>query len=267
MFKKKLLSAILSASLVAAMLPTGVMASDWNTNGGEATVEGGSYIVEPIIEVELPGDLTFGINPLYLDADEDGDKESTQIVSGQYIITNYSNVDVLVSAKTSLTKGADSKVSILTDTTVDSISGELAATADVKNAFLAIMLPKAAATITDEGVTITTNIVDLATNGDSAADEIGGYVLGTDAGAATEVLFKLTKFDYTTEELAAANVSGFTFDGAVDPNATFVEGDLTVQTVFTLNTLTDDQSSGSYEPLELNSATFDSTIVQVKSGS
>ena len=54
-----------------------------------------AFPVDPVIEVELPGDLAFGINPLSLDADDDGTADD-QIVTSQYMITNYSNVPVLI---------------------------------------------------------------------------------------------------------------------------------------------------------------------------
>ena len=262
MFKKKLLAITLAASLMTAMIPTGVMATEatpaWNTNGGQATVEGGIYSVDPIIEVELPGDLEFGINPLYLDADGDGAAESTQIVSGQYTVINYSNIDVLVTAKTTAT--AADGVTLLSAVAVDDNSGELTAGTDTKNVFLAQMLPTEAATVNEDGT------VKLNTTALSVADGVESTMAGLSLNTAQTVSFILSEYDYTNDKLLPACVSGFVFDGAVDPNAAFAEGDITVQTVFTLNTLSDNQYTKSYEVMKYNSNTgsFDATVVTKK---
>ena len=71
MLKKKL-STFLAVALAAVMLPTTFLAGESDTNGGTAEMEWGMYGVEPIIQVELPGDMAFAVNPLYLDANEDG---------------------------------------------------------------------------------------------------------------------------------------------------------------------------------------------------
>ena len=85
---------------------------------------------------------------------------------------------------------------------------------------------------------------------------MGGYVL---SGTATEVFFKLAKLD-STGAVKAENVSGFGFNGAVDPSSNFAEGDLKVTTVFTLNTLTTNQGTELYQGLTKNSATYDATV-------
>ena len=87
--------AVLTVSSMFAMTAFAAEENTWNVNGASTTIEGTAYTVDPIIEVELPGELTFGINPLSLDADEDGTADS-QIISGEYLIVNNSNVPVLV---------------------------------------------------------------------------------------------------------------------------------------------------------------------------
>lgn len=266
MFKKVLASATLVA-VMTSMLGMTAFASapatpEWDTNGGKATVEGDGVAVEPIIQVELPGDLSFGINPLRLDADEDGTADQ-QIVKVDYTITNYSNVDVLVTAETKATVG--DKVELV-DVTVaadsyDTNSKELvpSTTAGNKAMWLVQLLPTAATTITD-GVGVL-GLTDLNYNGTDLKTTIKGYTI---TSTANEVLFKLAKYDYATDTLAPENVSGFAFAGAVDPDSTFVEGDVKVSTVFTLKTLTDKQSTGSYDKVTLNGGDLWTTVVKEK---
>lgn len=259
MFKKKL-SAILATALVAVMLPTTFLAGEWNTNGGQSEVEGENYGVEPIIEVELPGDLVFGINPLYLDANEDGTAGDAQIVTGQYVIKNFSNVDVLVSTATSVRAGDGvDDIEFMATNTRDAVTGELESTSDARRVYLVQMLPKAAATIaTDDAVILDVNEFTLASG---APNEIAGLVLGSDAATA---LFKLDACAVSGDAyvLESDNVSGFEFAGAVDPDKSFYDGEVIVKTVFTLTTLTENQSNNAYTGLLLNGATYDETVVQ-----
>ena len=261
--KKKILSMAMTTALLVTMFSGTAMASEattpaWGENGGSSTVEGNSYTVNPIIEVELPGDLSFGINPLYLDADENAETDDTQIVTADYLITNYSNVDVLITAKTTVTLGTN--VQLATDPAADEDSGELPAVPDKKNIYLAQMYPKNV-TLTEGVATLDRNVVTMGT---TTVDNIAGRALVSGEEGIT-ALFKLTAFDHGTGELKVANVSGFTFDGAVDPDSTFLDEDVKVKTVFTLNTLTTNQGTNLYEGLVLNSGTYADSIVQEKS--
>lgn len=104
MIKRRLMATAMTAALITSMFATTAFADEtkaWNTDGGSLTVEGASTTVEATLEVELPTDLSFGINPLKLDVSEDSSKPNKkQIVGADYLITNYSNVDVLVKAST-----------------------------------------------------------------------------------------------------------------------------------------------------------------------
>lgn len=260
MFKKVLASATLVA-VMTGMLGMTAFASDipWDTNGGTSTIEGEAYGVEPTISVELPGDLAFGINPLYLDADEDG-KVDPQIVTAQYTITNYSNVDVQITTKTKLTVGSDVAIIEPEDNSkFDSKSKELLAVDKKKAIWLYQLLPTAAATIKDGAGVLT--VTDIAHDATKFKGDVPGNTLN--ATDDKEVIYKLAKFD-EAKNLQPANVSGFAFSGAVDPNASFAEGDVKVTTVFTLNTLTTNQSSSLFEASDLNSKTYDATVVKLK---
>ena len=259
MFRKKL-AAFLATALMVVSLPATFLAGEWNTNGGTGEAEGSNWSVDPVIEVELPGDLAFGINPLYLDANEDGVAGDAQIVTGQYIIKNFSNIDVLVTADTSVRAGDEvTGINFLTTNTTDSVTGELVSNASpaVRNVYLVQMLPKAPATVSGEEVILNVNEFTLASG---SKDEIGGVVLASDA---QRVLFKLDSCLVSdgAHVLQPSNISGFTFAGAVDPNAQYLEGEVIVKTVFTLTTLTENQSNNAYVTSSHNSASYDATVV------
>ena len=155
MFRKKVIATATTAALVTGMFAGTAMAAEWNENGGSQTVEGVSTAVQPTISVELPGDLAFGINPLKLDADED-QKADGQIVATSYGIVNYSNVPVLVNAKTSATAGTG--VNLKTSIEYNSDTNELKPTADTdKDVFLLQVFPAKTSGVSysdDTGVTL-----------------------------------------------------------------------------------------------------------------
>lgn len=253
---KKIMRTGLAALTVVSMFATTAMAADWNENGGTSEVVGDAEIINPTIEVELPGDLAFGINPLGLDTDEDGTGEP-QIITSDYIITNYSNIPVLVKASTKLTAATSSNVQILTDADYED-NGDLKATADKKAIWLAQLYPTSAATTTADGAKL--NVTDI-TAKQTQADIKGKTITGTD----TDMLFKLAAYAETTTGSGITKpecVSGFKFGGAVDPNATFVpEDEIKVTTTFTLNTLSKNQADQNYETFDTG---YDATVVKVK---
>ena len=244
MYKKKLIASATTAVLVTGMLAGTAMADELNENGGSQTVEGVSTAVQPIISVELPGDLTFAINPLRLDANDDGTKDE-QIVATSYGIVNYSNVPVLVNAKTKAVATNNTKLLGADAVTYDANTGELTPTdGGAKDVLLIQAFPSA-----DSGVTWSNDTVTVKTQGftqitnDAGAKAKGGLIL---SGTDNDVNFKLNAVSANSEP-AADGVSGFTFVGAVNPNATFDDGDITVSTTFTLKTLTAEQYTNGYK--------------------
>lgn len=269
MFRKKVIATATTAALVTGMFAGTAMAAEWNENGGSQTVEGVSTAVQPTISVELPGDLAFGINPLKLDADED-QKADGQIVATSYGIVNYSNVPVLVNAKTSATAGTG--VNLKTSIEYNSDTNELKPTADTdKDVFLLQVFPAKTSGVSysdDTGVTIKGNTITKAATGGvkdtTTAQDVGALVL---SGTANSVDFKLAAFEDDT--VKAANASGFTFDGVVNPNATFADGDVTVSTVFTLSVISQKQYEKGYDqPANTFGATgktvVDTSVVEKK---
>lgn len=272
MFKKVLASATLVA-VMTSMLGMTAFAADatipWDTNGGSQEITGDGVPVEPIIQVELPGDLSFGINPLRLDGDEDG-KVDAQIVSSDYTISNYSNVDVLITAKTWVTvkDTVDLKKTVTAADDYDKISNELNPTTDKKAMWLVQLLPNEPTEFDATEGTPILKVKDLSYDGTDESTSIAGKTLGSDDKAPTEVLFKLKQFDYTKAEaeqkLAPTNVSGFKFAGVLDPNATFEAEDVKVTTIFTLNTLSTKQYEESYGESSINSVKLDVTVTEKK---
>lgn len=246
MIKRRLMATAMTAALITSMFATTAFADEtkaWNTDGGSLTIEGASTTVEATLEVELPTDLSFGINPLKLDVSEDSSKPNKkQIVGADYRITNYSNVDVLVKASTKVT--AESTVDLKTAGAYDSTSLELSATKDKKSVLLIQALATAITVGTDGSVAATYGdftAAAAASNDATSVNGKAGAILGT---GDTDILFKLAKNDGT---LKSTNIGAFTFDGSVDPNAAFTDGDVKVTTVFTMSALTDSQAEKSYE--------------------
>lgn len=243
MYKKKLIASATTAVLVTGMLAGTAMADELNENGATQTVTGESSAVQPIISVELPGDLTFAINPLRLDANDDGTKDE-QIVATSYGIVNYSNVPVLVNAKTKAVAANNTNLLGTATVNYDANTDELTSAAGTKDVLLIQAFPVATSGVawSNDTVTITSDKFEKIADA-SAAKAKGGLIL---SGTENDVNFKLNAVSANGEP-AADGVSGFTFAGAVNPNATFDDGDITVSTTFTLTTLTADQYKNGYK--------------------
>ncbi len=243
MYKKKLIASATTAVLVTGMLAGTAMADELNENGATQTVTGESSAVQPIISVELPGDLTFAINPLRLDANDDGTKDE-QIVATSYGIVNYSNVPVLVNAKTKAVAANNTNLLGTATVNYDANTDELTSAAGTKDVLLIQAFPSATDGVAWSNDAVTVKAQEFKKIADAAgAKAKGGLIL---SGSENDVNFKLNAVSANGEP-AADGVSGFTFVGAVNPNATFDDGDITVSTTFTLTTLTADQYKNGYK--------------------
>lgn len=215
----------------------------WNENGASTTVTIPSYTVDPVIEVELPGELEFGINPLSLDADEDGEGDD-QIISGEYVITNYSNVPVLIETTTTLTGGENVEIVTTTKPSTESKTGDLKSSEGKKAIWMVQLLPTKPANLSGTGDIFTVETLAIPTGTGSSATVKGGNIIGSDDTSASKVLFRL---DANTGETSENYVSGFKFAGLVDPTKTFDETDnVKITTVYKLNTLSKNQYEKSY---------------------
>lgn len=260
---KKIIRTGLAVLTVSSMFAMTAFAAEgdteWNINGARTTVEGEAYTVDPVIEVELPGELTFGINPLSLDADEDGTADS-QIISGEYLIVNNSNVPVLVGTTTKLICGEniEVKTTLVANTDLDSKTKDLVSSENKKAIWMAQLLPTAASAATEDGYTLGKTTAPTPGTAPSASTLKGKAIGSTDDDAAS-VLFELAA--NTGETIKPECISGFKFAGFVDPTKTYEEADaIKVTTVFTLNTLSANQVANSYKPI----TGYDKTIVEPK---
>lgn len=250
--------AVLTVSSIFTMTAFAAEGDTWNENGARTTIEGTAYTVDPIIEVELPGELTFGINPLSLDADEDGTEDS-QIISGEYLIVNNSNVPVLVGTTTKLGGGSNVEIkTALATGDLDAKTKDLTSSDGKKAIWMALLLPTTASAATEDGYTLG-KITAPAAGTVPSTSTLKGKVIGSTDDDAASVLFELAA--NTGETIKPECISGFKFAGFVDPTKTYEEADeIKVTTVFTLNTLSANQVANSYK----TPTGYDKTIVEPK---
>ena len=261
---------MLAVALAITMIPTsGALADTLEENGEEVEIEGFSQVVETPIEIELPGDLEFGINPLKVDSDPDtAGLQNAQIISTDFLVENHGATDVIVSVNAKVEgNGQNSKVQIVTEpaTTLDDM-GELKSSADKKAVNMVMLLPTAINyNSTDDEFSLVTTPYGVAKDGTTT---LAGITLDSAYAATTgAILFKLGAYDEATDKLTEANVSGFKFDGLVDPNKIYEEEDVKVTALFKVKAITTGQTEG-LDPYETPDATggFHSSVVKAQSG-
>lgn len=251
--KKSLLSVAASVAALSTMLTVPALAS-LSADQLSETITGSNYVTSPAIEVELPSSLEFGVNPLSIESDgnESTTDDRVQIVAADYLIYNRSQVPVAIKASTiaNANNGEGRTASIVTSAAYNKESKEMQVSGDASEVFLLQVLPQSngiiKTTVEDEDIfTISNDAVllgDITTiTGQATAVSKGACVLDT---VTSDVTFILNKA--SGEAINVDQVSGFTFAGAVDPQATFLSEDITVRTVFTLNILSDSQYENSY---------------------
>ncbi len=154
---RRILAASLALAMAVAVVPVNaVKAADpieWDNDGGVSTVEGEGSVIQPIIEVSLPGDLAFQIDPLNLEIAD------TQILGGDYNIVNRGNVDVKVQVDPYVNKLEGSVLDIKTAAAKGGTIGgvdysskyaDLTSSTDKKSVFLAaIAADKAGSALVD----------------------------------------------------------------------------------------------------------------------
>lgn len=243
MTKKRLFSSLAVAAMVTSMFATTAFAEDpqWNTQGGKATVEGGTYPVEPTVEVALPGELTFGINPLKLEVSEDPTNNSNknQIIATDYSIINHSNVPVIVDV--AVTATAESTVTLMDTPSYNANTDELDHSASTKNAFLCLSVNKTATYSEDAGFGYTYGAIDKTVKDTNTAKAQASSILAS--GTPTNLKVGLKAASDTMEGSSAA----FKFQGAVDPQSAFTANEIKVKAEYTLSMLTDNQLTTGYE--------------------
>lgn len=243
MIRRKFLATLTAASVMASMYAVSTFATtattEWNNEGGSSTVTGTSEYIGPEFVVELPETLYFGINPFELDLDQDTTTpDNKQILSTDYLMINYSNIPVKIDTQT---KASEVKGNIVL---AEQYEGHAANkvltpsnTSGKVNTLLLQKFPVNVSVVNDEIKLDYQNVVltgNSTVTADDYAADYGAQVIT--ASAIGTISFRLE--EYKNETLSAGNVSGFTFDGAVDATTPLTADDtVTVQTVFTLHSM------------------------------
>lgn len=253
MTKKKFLAALSTAAITTSLLATTAFAAtpaiEWNNNGGTATGEGGGEVRVPVIEVEVPLELPFAVNPYKLNLAEEGQTAITdQIYSDNYMIINHSEVPVAVATAS---KATATNVLLETTVTIDADSTKyIGSDATKKNAFLGMQFGKTIAfsndayTVTYDALTFdASNVKDEAT-----LQAKGGLLLSS---ADEEVTFVLD-VESDTNTAAGKNAAAFKYVGVLNDSCTdaYTDDDLKVTTVYTLSVLASDDidATGANDP-------------------
>lgn len=273
---KKLFATVLATALTVSTISSSVFASSssaaWGTDGGTETQTGEGSVILPEIEVALPGDLSFEVDPLQLNT-------KAQILGGDYNIINYSNVDMAVTVKPTLVLEsgltAVSNNSLIdidnTDPTnaryktvsannakavaaafivADKVTTDIPMNNDVytfKYSGTTTLLGRSAFTYNDDGERKNSDIkLSKGTDNNSNACKL----LDTSEATATTYTFLLDKYAPTGENDVyfddngnikkehAGIITSFTIVGAVDPHKSYSDGDIQLKAVYGMNVVT-----------------------------
>lgn len=260
---KRMLATTMAATMMLSVTAQAAEAIEWNNDNGESVVVGESTVVQPVLEVALPGDLAFTLDPLYIEGDK-------QVVGGDYNVINYGNVEVKVTVNPSVITNEVLSIvgttpALATDN--DKKYKDLTPAESGKKAVYLTAIPADKATdivdANEDGVyefAYTANTGDVgraASAGTGEEFKIGAATAGTDTGlqvilnaaaadakGSANFAFDLKAFNSEKEILGsdnAASISSFTIGGAVDPTVTYEDGDVNIQAVYTMEVLTADE--------------------------
>lgn len=206
-----------------------VMALEDETEDTSATTEiqeGMSEVVQPVISVVLPGDVSFMIDQYNIETTD----TEYQITSPVYEIVNLSEVDVKVGVTSSITSSGFEFMTAKSEQ--DLVSSDSAG----KKALYMAMRIADAGTDTDvlEG--------NYAFNS-STAD----CVMSKETPDSVSLLLEQADADGNA---VSNGKTAFKFIGNVDPHREYTDGELKVQTVFSLEILTKEQYTEMKENLQ-----------------
>lgn len=134
---KKMLATVMATALAVTMIPVAAFASgsepiDWNNNNGTDERFGDGTVRQPIIEVTLPGDLAFNVDPLKLNS-------KAEILGGDYNIINHSEVPVKVTVKPYINLEGNETLDVVSGNTLfDYAAGDNGGVGAVGNGYKAI---------------------------------------------------------------------------------------------------------------------------------
>ncbi len=253
MIKKKIFAGFASAAMVASMLPMTAFAAapEWGANGSSTELTGNSAAVNPVVEVALPEDHTFMLNPFSLDVDEDGTKDS-QIWTQNYAITNMSQIPIEVTVKTSAVGDPITAISSLKWDT--EVATELITTDQSKSVMLVqqfaktVRVGEAGFEYDYEPMTFGTgNVVDADT-----AKAKGAFILQTETQVAAGSVIKLQLQGASAPGLAEADLvkcsTAFQLTGAVSADTTdpYATDDVKIKVTYTMDYLTENMYANDY---------------------
>lgn len=241
MTKKKFLAALSTAAITTSLLATTAFADNWNTNGGTETGEGSGTVRVPVIEVEVPVELPFAVNPYKLNLAEEGATAITdQIWSDNYMIINHSEVPVAVKTASKATPSAD--IELATALKIDSNTKKYVHSSDSskKSAFLGMQFAKTVEFKSDAYEIKYDYTAWTPADGDDKTklQAIGGLLLN-DGASATEDAMVILNNETESNTTGGKNAAAFKYTGFLNDSATaaYTDEDLKVTTVYTLTVL------------------------------
>lgn len=255
MTKKKFLAALSTAAITTSLLATTAFAAtttpEWNNNGGQATGEGGGEVRVPVIEVEVPLELPFAVNPYKLNLAEEGDAITDQIWSDNYMIINHSEVPVAVKTESYATVGAD--VTLDASVATNSESKKFEGSAPTKKCVMLGMQFATDIALANDAYTIdygdklrfdaeTPATGEAAISNEASLQAKNGLLLASGETAKEEATFVLGTEAVEADVAKGVNAAAFKYVGAVNDSTTevYVDEDLKVTTVYTLSVLAGD---------------------------
>lgn len=271
MKNKKIMTFIMSTVLTVSMATCAFAAdadAEWNSDTGVDIRVANTSVRQPVMEVQLPGDLAFQVDPLLIEKD-------AQITGGDYNVVNLGDTAVLVNVQPQINVGDGSEIEVKETATVNDKTNtytDLTSSDNKKAVYMIAIAADKADALTDgnkdgvyeftykanaTNIGMTKNTVTEAAStvtyakGDATDAPV---VLGTAASADKSFNFELEAATYDADGAlkSAKSVSSFTLVGAVDPHKTYAEGEvavkatykMTLQTKNELTTATKDKTEG-----------------------
>lgn len=251
MKNKKIMTFIMSTVLTVSMATCAFAAdadAEWNSDTGVDIRVADTSVRQPVMEVQLPGDLAFQVDPLLIEND-------AQITGGDYNVVNLGDTAVLVNVQPQINLGDGSEIEVKDTATLDAKTNtytDLTSTDGKKAVYMIAIAADPETTLKDgnkDGVYEFTYKADatnigMTENTVTEAASTVKYAKGEAATAAPVVLgdapsegksfsFELEAATYTDDALTSAgSVSSFTLVGAVDPHKTYAEGEVAVKATY-----------------------------------
>lgn len=207
---KKMLATVMATALAVTMIPaaafaTGTEKVDWDNNNGTDTREGEGTVKQPHIEVTLPGDLAFEVDPLKLNS-------NAEILGNDYNIINHSEVPVKVIVKPYINLDGNDTLEVvsandlrlMTDATkgYEPVSSN---NVDTKKKSVAIMAIAASQTSAD--IPSIADVYRFGYDGDGAKT-LGRTAFGSTAIAEDgSIIYKITTNSTTTPTFSLSHVA------------------------------------------------------------